>query len=90
MDKSFLYADDINLFLLDGLQINKALKVVDEFSNVAGPNLNRLKTEGILLGSFKWKKATVETMCITWTDDPVRCLGIYIDNDKAKCDDLNA
>ena len=87
--KSFLCADNINLFLHDEIQINKALKTVDKFSNVAGPTINRLKTEGMLLGSLKGREDTIETNCITWTNERVGCLGIYISNDKAKCDNLN-
>ena len=63
--KSFLYADDINLFLHDELQINKALKIVDKFSSAAGPILNRLKTEGMLLGSLKGREDIIETNGIT-------------------------
>ena len=87
--KCFQYADDINLFLLNEHQIEKALKLIENFSNVAGPVLNRLKTEGILLGCLKNKDTILTTTSIKWTQDPVRCLGIYIGNDKAKCDHLN-
>ena len=80
--KCFYYADDVNLFL----QVDKALKIIDDFSKRAGPKLNISKTEGILLSNLK-NKAVSTT--IKWTQNPSRCLGIYTGNDKFKCDCLN-
>ena len=87
--KCFQYADDISLFLLNEYQIEKALKIIENFGNVAGPILNRSKTEGILLGCLKDKENILEMTNIKWTKDPVRCLGIYIGNDKERCDYFN-
>ena len=87
--KCFQYADDINIFLQDEFQVDKALTIIDDFSSRAGPKLNILKTEGILLGSLKSKTGSMRTTTIKWTQNPARCLGIYIGNDKFKCDYLN-
>ena len=51
--KCFQYGDDVNLFLQDEFQVDKALTIIDDFSSRAGPKLNILKTEGILLGNLK-------------------------------------
>ena len=85
--KCFQYADDVNLFLL--FQVDKALKIVDDFSDRAGAKLNISKTEGILLANLKNKAISMNSTTIKWTQNPARCLGIYFGNDKFKCDYLN-
>ena len=87
--KCFQYADDVNLFLQDEFQVDKALTIIDDFSSRAGAKLNILKTEGILLGNLKSKADSMSTTTIKWTQNPAGCLGIYIGNDKFKCDYLN-
>ena len=46
-------ADDTTLFLCSAEDILNAINCVNEFSNVAGPQLNLSKTEGLCIGSLK-------------------------------------
>ena len=87
--KCFQYADDVNLFLMNEYQIEKALNIIHDFSKVAGPTVNKMKTEGILLGNLKNKDSIYKNTAIKWAIDPVRCLGIYIGHDINKCNFLN-
>ena len=87
--KSFQYADDIILFLKDEYEVDKALMAINKFTEMAGSKLNISKTEGALLGNLKDKADTNTINTIRWTREPVRCLGIYIGNDKPKCNHLN-
>jgi len=81
------YADDSYLLLHDIESITESVRTINMFSRLAGPRLNMKKTEGIWLGPYKHFP---KTACgITFTDNPVRCLGIYIGHDKVKCFEKN-
>ena len=62
------------IFLKDELQIAPILK----FGDLAGPKLNREKTEGLWLGKDKDRQVNCCIENIGWPTDPIRCLGIYI------------
>ena len=47
------YADDTTLILKNLNSIRYVLDCVNEFGTVAGLQLNRAKSEGILLGAYK-------------------------------------
>ena len=47
------------------------------------------KTEGIWLGHYKDRQRNSNLAGIKWPTEPVRCLGIYIGNDKKECNKLN-
>ncbi len=85
--KHSMYADDTTLLLSDILSLDYALDTVNEFSEVAGPKLNVEKTEGILLGPLK--NTLNEHRGIKFTNDAVRCLGVYMGHNKAQCRKLN-
>lgn len=46
------HADDCTNLLRDAKSLKKVLKLISEFSEVAGPKLNLEKTECLLTGSF--------------------------------------
>lgn len=81
------YADDTTIFLANMQSISTVLSAVHDFSNVAGPKLNVSKTEGIWLGKFK--ENNLNYMDVNWTNEPVRCLGVYIGHNKERCYNLN-
>ncbi len=85
--KTSMYADDASLLLSDLMSMKNAIGTVNEFSEVAGPILNKDKTEGILLGPLKNTIAEYET--IKFTNSAVRCLGIYVGHNKIECDEKN-
>ena len=86
--KNSQYADDTVLMVSDIDSIHEALNTVNEFSAVAGPKLNKDKVEGIWLGPFKEYMSNTYAG-IKWTNDAVRCLGIYIGHDREKCRQMN-
>ena len=87
--KSFQYADDISIFLQSESDLQKVLELISKFTEVAGPKLNKSKTEGIWLGHYKDRQRNCNVAGIKWPTEPVRCLGIYIGNDKKECNKLN-
>jgi hypothetical protein len=52
-----------------------------------GLKLNKNKTEGIWLGRLKHTKDKYEN--ITWTNEPIKRLGVYFGYNKTQCDQLN-
>ena len=82
------YADDSTIILRDLDSITNVIKKINTFSYFAGPKLNISKTKGIWLGPLK--DLGLRRFCnITWTGNPVKCLGIYIGHKRKKCDFLN-
>ena len=55
------YADDTYLFLKDEKQISTICQIVQKFSDLAGPKLNKSKTEGLCLGkeNYRQKECTL-------------------------------
>ena len=83
------YADDMCLFLKDELQIPSVLEVVHKFGDLAGPKLNKDKTEGLWLANDNYRPKDCCIENIRWPTDPIRCLGIYIGIDIEKCKHMN-
>ncbi len=79
--KNSMYADDTTLLLSSLNSLEHAIDTVENFSRVAGPKLNVEKTDGILLGPLK--NTTNEHYGIKFTNDAVKCLGIYMGHNKA-------
>ncbi len=85
--KTSMYADDTSLLLSDLKSMENAIDEVNTFSRIAGPRLNVDKTEGILLGPLK--DSIMSHKDIAFTNEAIRCLGIYIGHDKNKCEENN-
>ena len=85
--KVIQYADDTTLVLRDLESVINALEILNEFSQVSGLVLNKNKCEGILLGGLKG--TLQELNGIKFTNNPIKCLGIYFGHDKIKCNELN-
>ena len=71
------YADDLTL-MSDRNSIAKALSLLTKFGDYSGLKINNEKTLGMLLGS--WRNRPKLPQNITWTDEPIKLLGIYISN----------
>jgi hypothetical protein len=80
-------ADDTTLFLKSKHEITIAMNIIEEFGNLSGLKLNKNKTEGIWLGRLKHTKDKYGN--ISWTNDPVKNLGVYLGYNKTQCDQLN-
>jgi len=83
------YADDSILILESHKHVDKAIVLVEAFSKVSGLELNLKKTQGILLGADRSIPADSLNKKIVWTNDPIRCLGIYVGYDRKKCEESN-
>ncbi len=85
--KQSMYADDTTLLLNDVGSLDHAIDTVKKFSAVAGPILNVDKTEGMLLGPLK--NTMQHYRGIVFTNEAIRCLGVYMGHDKNMCYQLN-
>ena len=81
------YADDTTLTLTNLDSITHAINVITEFGRLSGLLLNKDKCEGLLLGGLKNNFNEYEG--IKFTNNPIRCLGLYIGHDAIKCNELN-
>ena len=72
------YADDLTLMLSDMSSINETLSLLQKFREYSGLKINKGKTIGMLLGS--WKNRRNLPQMISWTKKPIKLLGIFISN----------
>jgi exonuclease III len=79
-------ADDTTIFVNDVNSVANVIRIIKQFSNVSGVVMNLNKSEGMWLGKTKPVNLNKE---IRWTDNPVKCLGIYFSKDKQVAEDLN-
>ena len=86
--KIIQYADDATICVRNIISIKHVVDIINEFSRYAGPKLNVRKTKGIWLGSLKDLGIRIFKN-ITFTGNPVKCLGIYIGHNKKMCEKLN-
>ena len=73
------YADDTTLTLGNKKSVAHALKIIDDFFHVAGLQLNIKKCVGLWLGPLKDGPGSFEN--IAFTNNPIKCLGIYLGTD---------
>ena len=79
-------ADDTTIFVNDMESVNYVIKTIEKFSLLSGIYINKYKTEGMWLGKNKPPNLNKE---ITWTEGPVKCLGLYFGKDKNIIESLN-
>ena len=72
------YADDLTLMFSDMRSINETLSLLQKFGECSGLKINKGKTTGMLLGS--WKNRRNLPQIINWTKYPIKLLGIFISN----------
>ena len=72
------YADDLTLMLSDMRSINETLSLLQKFGECSGLKINKDKTTGMLLGS--WKNRRNLPQIINWTKNPIKLLRIFISN----------
>jgi hypothetical protein len=63
------------------------LKTTEEFGEVSGLKINISKTEATWLGSLRNNK--ISPLGISWTNEPLKCLGVWLGYDENKCNELN-
>ena len=81
------YADDTTLMLSNIESIKNAVHIISSFSCMSGLKLNIDKCEGMWIG----RKRDFVPVCegIHFTEDPLKCLGIYIGGNNETRYDLN-
>ena len=85
--KLLQYADDSTLTLMDSQSISYALHEIKIFTDATGLKLNVNKSEGLWLGNLKQNKLKFEG--ISFSEGPIKCLGIYIGTNMENCSNLN-
>ena len=85
--KLLQYADDSTLTLTDSQSISYALQEIEIFSAATGLQLNVNKSEGLWLGTLKPNKLNFEG--ISFSEGPIKCLGIYVGTNIENCSSLN-
>ena len=63
------YGDDLTLMLSDMSFINEILSLLQKFGECSGLKINKDKTVGMLLGS--WKNRRNLPQIINWTKNPI-------------------
>ena len=81
------YADDTTLMLSNVESIKHAIHIISSFSELSGLKLNIDKCEGMWIG----RKRDFIPICegIHFTEEPLKCLGIYIGGNHELRYDLN-
>lgn len=85
--KIIQYADDTSGCLADLKSGEKFLSQIETFGKFSGLKLNREKTEGMWLGSFRFRNDS--PLGISWTNKPIRILGVYLSYDDEANDEMN-
>jgi hypothetical protein len=82
------YADDTTFFLNDEHSLALVLLIIDMFAKCSGLQINRDKSEAIYIGvssNFRHKVG----INIRWSNNFVKCLGVYIHKDLDKATQHN-
>ena len=78
----------MTVFVNSTESVNKAMKEINDFGSLAGPHINWIKTQFMKLSSAR---ELTNDSNIEYTQDPVKCLGIYVaPENKKELDTLNS
>ena len=80
-------ADDTTLFCTSKEEIYLTFNEIETFGSFSGSLMNKNKTGGIWVGKLKHSKDKIEG--ITWSEKPIKALGVYVGNNKEECEKLN-
>jgi hypothetical protein len=81
------YADDTVIFLNDEDSLKNVFIILDIFTKCSGLKANREKSEAIWISASSNYKH--KPLGIKWPNTPIKCLGIYLQNDHQKLIDDN-
>jgi hypothetical protein len=76
------YADDTVIYLTDVDSLKEVFSILELFSRCSGLKANREKSEAMWIGASSNYRHT--PLDIKWPEHPIKCLGIYIQNDTKK------
>ena len=80
------YADDTTIFVNSFECVHGAMKDIENFGSIAGPKVNWSKTNIMKLCSLS---EFTNDHNIEYVQEPVKCLGIYVGENKEELDHLN-
>ena len=85
------FADDTTLLLSDLKSIKDIIDSIRRFTKCSGLEISMNKTELLFPGTSKrfWKYTGDLPPPLTVTSVPIKCLGIYIGQNKEECNKLN-
>ena len=81
------YADDTTVFVRDLDSVTSLLKVLNDFKEHSGLEINTTKTEAMWLG--EWKDRTDEPFGFKWPKEPVSALGVFFSYNQESANRLN-
>ena len=81
------YADDTTVFVRDLDSVTSLLRVLNDFKEYSGLEINTAKTEAMWLG--EWKDRTDEPFGFKWPKEPINALGIFFSYNQECANRLN-
>jgi hypothetical protein len=81
------YADDTTVFVLDFDSVTSLLRLLNDFQERSGLEINTTKTEAMWLG--EWKDRTDEPFGFKWPKEPISALGVFFSYNQASANGLN-
>ena len=81
------YADDTTVFVRDLDSVTSQLKVLNDFKEHSGLEINTTKTEAMWL--VEWKDRTDEPFGFKWPKEPVSALGVFFSYNQESANRLN-
>ena len=81
------YADDTTVFVRDLDSVTSLLKVLNDFKEHSGLEINTTKTEAMWLG--EWKDRTDEPFGFKWPKEPISALGVFFSYNQESANRLN-
>ena len=85
--KTTQYADDTTVFVRDLDSVPQLIKLLSEFKDISGLEINKHKTEAVWLGS--WRNCKEKPFCFKWPLDPINALGVHFSYETEKAIKLN-
>ena len=81
------YADDTTVFVRDLDSVTSLLRVLNDFKEYSGLEINTAKMEAMWLG--EWKDRTDEPFGFKWPKEPINALGIFFSYNQECANRLN-
>ena len=85
--KSTQYADYTKVFVRDLESVPHLIKLLEDFKEVSGLEINKHKTQAMLLGS--WRNPNDKPFGFKWPQDSVHAPGVHFSYDPVLTDKLN-
>ena len=81
------YADDTTVLVRDLDSVSQLLKILSEFKNISGLEVNKHKAEAMWLGS--WRNCNEKPFGFKWPHNSIYALGVHFSYDPVLANKLN-